>query len=65
MIDFTNPSDTLLVGILIGLTLSLVISIVMVKVNIFTLQKEQIAYQQQLDAEFEQKRLEAEGWVVN
>lgn len=63
MIDFTNPSDTFILGLSIGLLVSLVVTISTIEVGIYRIKQSQVEYQRELDAEFERQRLEAEGWI--
>lgn len=56
--------DSFLCGVMVGLGMSIVVAVCTLKIDLYYLGKENIAYQQELDAEFEKQRREAEGWLV-
>lgn len=56
--------DSFLTGMVVGLAMCIVISVCTFEIDRYSLAKEMIEYQHQLDEEFERQRLEAEGWLI-
>lgn len=56
--------DSFLTGLVIGLGMAIIIAVTVFKIDLYLLEKENIAYQQELNEQFERQRLEIEGWVT-
>lgn len=56
--------DSFLVGLVAGLGIAIIIAVTVFKIDLYLLEKENIAYQQEMNEQFEKQRLEIEGWVA-